>query len=278
MSLRKDIISLLGEDKKEMTIQEIYAKFPNVAKTTIRGRIYDALGKDIHRLAKGLYISSQCIIEQGNSLEIVDRMLKDEDKFDFIFLDIPYEAGGNIGGNRDLFACDKISPEQFGSFISKCEQLLKTDTSPLLFMFTSGKSSKVHHDRYFNKILETNLKRCSRTGTYQKLWSNGNPMNMGKYEMPKENLYIFTKSGQCENIENWQLDFALTPNLRLYPTAKPYSMIKTLIEQATKIGDWVFDPFAGSGATLKSCIDLLRKCHTVDSSTVSVEEHLLKLV
>ena len=176
--------------------------------------------------------------------------------------------------NRDLFTCDKISVEQFGEFIKKCETLLRTDNSPLAFMFTSGKTSKKAHDAYLSKI---SLKRCETIGTYTKLWSNGNPMNMGKYLMPKENIYFFTRSGELD-FEIPNLDVRLTPDLKEYPTAKPYQMIKTLVQTFSKIGEWVFDPFGGSGKTLKACLELGRKCHIMDISETSINNHILPLL
>lgn len=145
-------------------------------------------------------------------------------------------------------------------------------------MFTSGKSSKGAHDRYFNEILKTNLKQCSRVGTYQKLWGNGNPMNMGKYEMPKENIYIFTRSGELEGLQNWELDFRMVPPLKSYPTAKPLGMIRKLVEQATKIGEWILEPFGGSGVTLKACMETKRKCHIFDISEKAIYDYILPIV
>lgn len=278
MSLRREIIDLLDSSCKHMNLQEIYEKFPEEKKTTIRGRVYDSIGKGIQRIGKGLYISESAIVELGNSLEIVDRMAEEGDKFEFIFLDIPYKADGQKGGNRNLFDCDTISPEQFGTFIQKLETLLKTDTSPLLFMFTSGKTSRKAHDKYIGQFSKTGLKQCE-VGTYTKLWSTGNRMNMGKYLMPPENLYIFSKSGIINDIDEWQLHFQLTPNLKEYPTSKPYPMIHKLVEQATAFGDWVFDPFGGSGKILEACLSLGRKCHIIDSSEKSINNFsLLKLI
>ena len=278
MSLRNRILQLLNNSGKQMSMQEIYTNFTDIAKTTIRGRVYDSLGKGIQRIGKGLYISSEAIVEQGNSLEIVDRMINEGDLFDFIFLDIPYQADGQKGGNRNLFDCDKITPEQFGVFIQKLELLLKTDTSPLLFMFTSGKTSQKAHNKYIAQFTNTGLKRCSRVGSYIKLWANGNRMNMGKYLMPSEHIYIFSKSGIVDNMSTWQIDFQLTPNTREYPTSKPYGMIRTLIRQATNIGDWILDPFGGSGKVLKACLELKRKCHIIDSSDESFNNHIFPLL
>lgn len=257
-----------------MSLQEIYENFPEQKETTIRGRVYDAMGKGVQRIGKGLYVSENAVVELGNSLEIIDRIVEEGDKFEFIFLDIPYEGAGQRGGNRDLFDLDRISVGQFTEFIGKCETLLKTDKSPLLFMFTDGKTSKKYRIDYLNAIFTgSDLKKVCE-GSYYKLWKNGNPMNMGKYPMPKENLYVYTKSGQIDNLENILLDFSLTPDF-LYPTSKPYPMIEKLVSQFTKIGDWVFDPFGGSGKILKACVSLGRKCHTIDNSENSINNFML---
>lgn len=275
MSLRKNILLCLKQRDKETSLKELYKEFPNEPKTTIRGRVYENVGKGITKVGKGLYISSNAIIEKGNSLEIIDRMINQKDKFEFIFLDIPYSAGGQKGGNRNLFAKDTITPQQFGTFITKIEQLLKDKESVIAFMFTSGKSSKKAFDKYFEQFENTNLIQCDKIGTYTKLWSNGNRMNMGKYLMPKENIYFFNRTGEVK-IE--ELDFSLTPNTKEYPTSKPYPMIKSLVGQLTKIGDWIFDPFGGSGKILRASIELNRNCHIIDSCEESINNHILKLI
>jgi DNA modification methylase len=270
MSLKNKILNFLSLYKEPVPINKFYEAFPNEKRTTVRGRVYEALGKGIVRLDKNLYISSTAIIEKGNSLKIIDRLIQSKEKFDYIFLDIPYEAAGQKGGNRNLFDCDKISVEDFKIFSNKCIQLLRTEESVLSFMFTSGKSSKKEHDAYLNKI---SLKQCSVPGTYKKLWSNGNPMNMGKYLMPVENIYFFTKSGYT-NLNLTNLNFELVAPIKEYPTAKPYELIKELVSKITKKGQWVFDPFGGSGKILKACLELNRKCHIIDSSETSFNNHL----
>ena len=50
----------------------------------------------------------------------------------------------------------------------------------------------------------------------------------------------------------------------LHPTTKPASLIRRLILNSTKIGDTVYDPFAGSGTTLIACEQTRRKCLTIE--------------
>ena len=242
MSLRQQILALLNREGKPMSMKDIYTKFPHIKRTTVRGRVYDNLGNGVKRIDRGLYISAQAIVEYGNTLEIVNRLQQEGDLFEHIFLDIPYEAGGQKGGNRNLFTLSTISPEEFGILLSKLETLLQTDTSPLVFMFTAGRSSRRMYKKYKAQFETTKLKQCKLTGTYMKLWPNGNRMNMGKYPMPIEFIHVYSRSGEVDNIENWQLAFADVPD-KQYPTAKPFAMIKKLIEQSTEIGDWVLDPF-----------------------------------
>lgn len=46
----------------------------------------------------------------------------------------------------------------------------------------------------------------------------------------------------------------------LHPTMKPVGLVRRLILNSSKIGDWVYDPFLGSGTTLIACEQTRRKC------------------
>ena len=278
MSLRERITSLLSLSGKRYTMKEIYTEFPDIKKSTIRGRVYDSIGKGVTKIDKNLYISSEAIVELGNSLELIDTMIEKGDKFNYIFLDIPYSAGGQRGGNRNLFDCNTITPEQFREFAIKLEKLLVDDNSIISFMFTSGKSSRRAHDKYLKGFESTRLIMCEKVGTYTKLWSNGNRMNMGKHLMPEENIYLFNRSGIIQNIEDLELQFSDVPKLREYPTSKPIGVVTNLVKQLSKSGDWVFDPFGGSGKTLEACLYLNRKCHIIDSSERSFNNHLIPIL
>lgn len=132
--MKQPLISRIKEHLKsqgrQLHLFEIYEAFPQEKPTTIRGRIYESVGKGINKVEKGLYISSDVIVEHADIMERIKELKSEGREYDFIFLDIPYMAGGQKGGNRDLSTFGMITPEQFGSFISECEKLLKTDKSP----------------------------------------------------------------------------------------------------------------------------------------------------
>ncbi len=50
----------------------------------------------------------------------------------------------------------------------------------------------------------------------------------------------------------------------IHPTMKPISLLRRLILNSTRIGDYVYDPFGGSGSTLISCEHTKRKCLTIE--------------
>jgi DNA modification methylase len=47
---------------------------------------------------------------------------------------------------------------------------------------------------------------------------------------------------------------------KLHPTMKPVELLRKLIANSTKVGEWVCDPFLGSGSTLIACEHLKRRC------------------
>lgn len=51
---------------------------------------------------------------------------------------------------------------------------------------------------------------------------------------------------------------------KLHPTMKPVGLLRKLIPNSTKVGEWIYDPFAGSGSTLIACEHLGRKCVTIE--------------
>ncbi|MCK4500891.1 site-specific DNA-methyltransferase [Candidatus Babeliales bacterium] len=50
----------------------------------------------------------------------------------------------------------------------------------------------------------------------------------------------------------------------LHPTMKPIGLMRRLILDATKKGEYVYDPFGGSGSTLIACEHTQRKCIMVE--------------
>lgn len=50
----------------------------------------------------------------------------------------------------------------------------------------------------------------------------------------------------------------------LHPTMKPVGLLRNLILNSSKIGDYIYDPFGGSGSTLIACEQTKRKCLMIE--------------
>jgi site-specific DNA-methyltransferase (adenine-specific) len=47
---------------------------------------------------------------------------------------------------------------------------------------------------------------------------------------------------------------------KLHPTQKPVGLLRKLIPNSTKTGEYIYDPFLGSGSTSVACEHLGRRC------------------
>lgn len=54
---------------------------------------------------------------------------------------------------------------------------------------------------------------------------------------------------------------------KLHPTMKPVGILRKLILNSTKKGEFVYDPFGGSGSTLIACEHTKRKCLMIEMDT-----------
>lgn len=271
MSLLNRIINYMKLQTKEVSLNDVYERFSEIKQSTIRGRINESVGTKLIRVGKGKYVLISedvgAIVEQLDSRFAIPNILASLLYYDMIFLDIPYYASGQKGGNRDLSTYNLIMPEEFEGMIMEVQKMLRTEDSQLYFMIAGGKSSKKDAMKYLTAFGPTNLKVAGK-GSYTKLTSKGTVCNMGAYEMPPEEIYVYSHSGKLLKPEETQLDFRLQrpplPKSGGYPTQKPFNLLEQIIKQSTNIGEHILDMFGGSGVTLEAALKLKRKCHIFD--------------
>ena len=271
MTLFKRIVNYMKLHTKEVSLEDIYERFNNIKKSTIRGRINEKVGSKLIRVGRGKYLlieeDVEAIVEQIDSRIAIPNILASLLYYDMIFLDIPYSTAGQKSGNRNILDYDLVMPEEFEKMIVELQKTLRTEKSQLYFMIAGGKSSKRDAAKYLSSFSSTKLELAAK-GTYTKLTSSGRVCNMGKYPLPPEDIFIYSHNGKLAKPDETQLDFSLQrPPLRTsYPTEKPTRLLEKIIEQSTNIGDTILDMFGGSGSTLKSSLKLKRKCHIMDTA------------
>lgn len=90
------------------------------------------------------------------------------------------------------------------------------------------------------------------------VWKKQN-LTPNKYYMNGAEFILMLSKRPAKNINNMGSGNIISiPNIigkdsTMHPTAKPIELMKILIENSTKKGDIVFEPFAGGGSTLVAC-------------------------
>ena len=104
---------------------------------------------------------------------------------------------------------------------------------------------------YSSQVLKSNMKIVGATEYAIVLYRDKLPKFNNKDEFG-ENRMIF-------NWFEWKRDGKDIP--KIHPTQKPVNLLKQLIKIFTDEGDVVIDPCAGSGSTLRACIEVNRSCY-----------------
>ena len=205
-------------------------------------------------------------------------------KAQLVIADIPYNLGKNayasstewyIDGDNKKGESEKAGKQFFDTdnnfniaeYFHFCSRLLKPEPkergkAPAMIVFCSyeqqsmvieyGKKSGfnkyiplVFIKNYSAQVLKANMRIVGATEYALVLYRN---------KLPK-----FNNNGKMIfNWFEWEKDNSYP---KIHPTQKPIPLLKRLIEIFTDEGDIVIDPVAGSGSTLRACMELNRSCY-----------------
>lgn len=210
-------------------------------------------------------------------------------KAQLVIADIPYNLGNNAYAsnpqwynegdnnkgesklaNSSFFDTDKDF--RIAEYMHFCNKLLKKEpkeknSAPAMIVFCSfeqmpmvieyGKKHgfKNNYPIFFIKnfsgqVLKANMKIVGATEHAVVLYRDKLPkFRNGKTETQKGKMVF--------NWFEWKRDSS-KEYPKLHPTQKPINVLKRLIEIFTDEGDVVIDPVAGSGSTLRACMELNR--------------------
>lgn len=85
--------------------------------------------------------------------------------------------------------------------------------------------------------------------------------------MPQHELIAYGWYGTHEFMKSKDTSILFCPRTQkntLHPTMKPVSLLRDLILNSSKVKDFVYDPFGGSGSTLIACEQTQRRCLMVE--------------
>lgn len=225
-------------------------------------------------------------------------------KAQLVIADIPYNLGANAyasnpmwyeGGDNKNGESRKAGKAFFNSdgnfniaeYFHFCNRLLKKEPkergkAPAMIVFCAfeqiptviqyGKKHGFQHNyplvfvkNYSAQVLKANMKIVGATEYAIVLYRD---------KLPK-----FNNNGKMVfNWFEWRRDTKEYP--KIHPTQKPVNLLKRLIEIFTDPGDVVIDPVAGSGATLRACMETGRNGYGFEimrDMCAKAQETMLKL-
>ena len=231
-------------------------------------------------------------------------------KAQLVIADIPYNLGNNayasspewyIGGDNKNGESRKAGKAFFNSdynfniaeYFHFCNRLLKKEpkeknSAPAMIIFCSfqqddmvvkyaEKYGFMHHypiffiKRYSAQVLKANMRIVGATE---------HALVFYRDKLPK-----FRNNGRM--IFDWFEWIPDNKNIpKIHPTQKPVILLKTLIRIFTDEGDTVINPCAGSGSTLRACMELNRNAYGFEidrnicklaKEKMLVENHQMKL-
>ncbi|MCR5020070.1 site-specific DNA-methyltransferase, partial [Ruminococcus sp.] len=208
-------------------------------------------------------INLQAVLAHADAKTILNK-LKTE-SFDMILTDPPYRviSGGTGGKNAPKGMLSKNDGKifdnndiQFDEYIPECYRVLKPDRQA--YFFTNFLN--------LQQLIEA-VQRAGFKVHNLLVWLKNNA-TPNRWYMKNCEYVLFCYKGKAKAISNCgsktvhQFDNIKGP--KLHETEKPVELLKMYIENSTEEGEWILDPFAGSGSTMAASLLLNRKVFTCE--------------
>ena len=219
------------------------------------------------------------IIACGNALspdEVLNDVLDGMELAKACITDPPYNVptAGHIRTTQKhaefAMAAGELDDQDFTEFLSRSitASLPYMDATALYYLFMDWRHvGNLNTAAKYNGLIQQNL--C--------VWSKTNAGMGSFYRSQHELVGVYSRSDRFQNniqlgssgryrTNVWVYDgvnsFSATraDDLTDHPTIKPTQMIADIILDCTSIGDWVYDPFLGSGTTCQAAEQTRRRC------------------
>ena len=211
------------------------------------------------------------VIACGNSLDpvFVSKVIGDK-KVRAVVCDPPY-AVAYVEGKKDF---NKLGTDTDKAIIG---DQLQTDEQYALFTRTWLEAVQPHLDSYnacyiFNSdsmypALRQGMKAAGFYYSQMIVWVKNTVVLGRKDYLPMFELIAYGWHGRHKMERSKAKSVLFHPKparSKLHPTQKPVGLLRKLIPNSTKIREYVYDPFLGSGSTAVACEHLGRRCIGID--------------
>jgi len=216
------------------------------------------------------------VIQIGNHLlacgdardtRFVQRVI-DNRKIHLICTDPPYgvklvelKAGfSDLKKNKKILNDDIFSESQYAKFTY--DWLV-----PIIPHLTNKNAAYIFNSDKMLFALREGMERAGMKFSQLLIWIKNHQVVGRKDYLPAHELIAYGWYGthQFHKAKDRSVLFCPKPNKSpLHPTQKPVSLLRRLILNSTKVGDTVYDCFAGSGSTGIACEQTKRSCIMIE--------------
>lgn len=277
---------------KEFTLKEAYNANPDYPNESVRARIYEHLGTEFKKLSKGLYMTEDVVLIEGDGRDL---SIIDDGSIDCIITDHPWEdKKSNNGGSRHLaqYDCFKYTQQDFiekarvlkeGSFL--VEFIPAENANNFDYLYEIKKMAQLAGFQYYSKVAWKKGTFVSNTGRKAKntedilIFSKGIPRKLRPDKQRGVVNGVPTKFMSGANgMLPTEFNVQAVPNKKkIVQTEKPVPLFEQLLEYFTLPGELVLDQFAGSGVTGEACRNKNRNCILIEKCKEHVEVIIKRL-
>ncbi|MFX1311730.1 MAG: DNA-methyltransferase [Promethearchaeota archaeon] len=243
-------------------------------------------------MIKPYFQENNFILFHGDTLEILDQF--ENKKFDLIYVDPPYllsndgitcSSGKMVSVNKGEWDKSMGFEEDvrfIETWLKKCKQVLKKNGSIWIsgtlhiiykigYLLEQNKFDIINDIVWFKPNAPPNLSCKYFTHSHEiVLWARKSEKS--KHTFNYENMKFW--NNQKDKLKNkdkqmrsvWSIPLIPKDEKEFgkHPTQKPLELLNRIIIASSKEGDWILDPFMGSGTTGIVCSILNRKFIGID--------------
>lgn len=280
MNLADAIRQFIRAKSTPVHVRDLYAEFPDAHEHSIRGRIYENLGKDFKRVGRGLYIAVQgeatCLVVEGDSWEEVKKL--DTESIDALITDPSYDWLDRFRDKKTTsWKRMSYQPERRDIDLELGRELyrvLREGAHAFVFVPAETGTTRPH----INQMIGT-LENCGFVFRKRFIWDKLS-IGMGYSGRARHEGIVFLTRGTAKRkpcdltVGDVIPSRVIDRRRRVHPAEKPLGLIESLIRFSTKIGEVVLDVFSGSCSTGKAAIRIGRNAICVEKDLAIIERAL----